>query len=189
MSLSRNSEGGIGEVAFLAAASFDAAKLQDREVEEGQLKVTFQPQTDPGVAGAEPRDAHDLTGHEIMCPLSRLQRRHRRAGKSTKSTPKLFSGPRTETGRDTGRAAGRKLVQGRVVVVVLGGAAARLSYSHCLVVVKLETHRRPLLRSAFAPIREADEVNDPCDTEVHKQIHKPIRNTTSVESFSMPSPV
>ena len=32
MSLSRNSEGGIGEAAFLAAASFDAAKLEDREV-------------------------------------------------------------------------------------------------------------------------------------------------------------
>lgn len=31
MSLSRNSEGGIGEAAFLAAASFDAAKLEDRE--------------------------------------------------------------------------------------------------------------------------------------------------------------
>lgn len=30
MSLSRNSEGGIGEAAFLAAASFDAAKLEDR---------------------------------------------------------------------------------------------------------------------------------------------------------------
>lgn len=32
MSLSRNSEGGIGEVAFLAAASFDAAKLEDRKI-------------------------------------------------------------------------------------------------------------------------------------------------------------
>ena len=32
MSLSRNSEGGIGEAAFLAAASFDAARLQYRKV-------------------------------------------------------------------------------------------------------------------------------------------------------------
>lgn len=32
MSLSRNSEGGIGEAAFLAAASFDAAKLEDRKI-------------------------------------------------------------------------------------------------------------------------------------------------------------
>lgn len=39
------------------------------------------------------------------------------------------------------------------VVVVLGAEAARLSYSHCLLVLKLETHRRPLLRCAPAPIR------------------------------------
>lgn len=31
MSLSRNSEGGIGEAAFLAAASLDAARLEDRK--------------------------------------------------------------------------------------------------------------------------------------------------------------
>lgn len=30
MSLSRNSEGGIGEVALRAAASFDAAKLENK---------------------------------------------------------------------------------------------------------------------------------------------------------------
>lgn len=33
MSLSRNSEGGIGDAAFLAAASFDAAKLEETNVE------------------------------------------------------------------------------------------------------------------------------------------------------------
>lgn len=38
MSLSRNSEGGIGEAAFLAAASFDAARLQDRDV-KGQANA------------------------------------------------------------------------------------------------------------------------------------------------------
>ena len=36
MSLSRNSEGGIGEAAFLAAASFDAAKLEGRREKAGQ---------------------------------------------------------------------------------------------------------------------------------------------------------
>lgn len=38
MSLSRNSEGGIGEAAFLAAASFDAAKLgkDKRDGERGR---------------------------------------------------------------------------------------------------------------------------------------------------------
>lgn len=33
MSLSRNSDGGIGEAAFLAAASLDAAKLEERKVD------------------------------------------------------------------------------------------------------------------------------------------------------------
>lgn len=34
MSLSRNSDGGIGVAAFLAAASFDAARLEDKKGEK-----------------------------------------------------------------------------------------------------------------------------------------------------------
>lgn len=64
--------------------------------------------SDPGVAGAEPRDAHNLTGHEIMLmsALTPPAPPQWSRGKSTKST-KLCSGPRTEAGRDTGGAAGR----------------------------------------------------------------------------------
>lgn len=41
ISLSRNSDGGIGEAAFLAAASLDAAKLEDRKVKQvrGEAEV------------------------------------------------------------------------------------------------------------------------------------------------------
>lgn len=73
--------------------------------------------------------------------------------------------------------------QGRVVVVVvLGAEAARLSYSHCLVVVKLETHRRPLLlRSASAPIRTAV----PLGQEIKKQKQK--KNTKNHKNAPIPS--
>lgn len=72
--------------------------------------------------------------------------------------------------------------QGRVVVVVvLGAAAAQLSYSHCLVVVKLETHRRPLLRSASAPTRA------PVPPKREKKKINPRRRGESVTLASKPA--
>lgn len=76
----------------------------------------FPPVSDPGVAGAEPRDAHDLTGRDII-PVSARSRLQRHAPwrkptrppkKRKKSRQERCSGPRTEAGSAAGGGCGEE---------------------------------------------------------------------------------
>lgn len=107
----------------------------------------FSP-SDPGVTGAEPRDAHDLTGREIML-VSALTPSSEKIHKNPARN--CVSEPRTEAGRGTGRAAGRKLIQ----VLAPWGGQRGVEEEKGVLERRLVAHRLLLIDTQLHPLKSS----------------------------------